>query len=210
MLGIDEAGRGPVLGPLVLAGVSCTDSNLSILENIEIKDSKKLTHKKRIELYDFILYHADYIYTSIIWPDIIDAYVFNSSLNVLELEYIVKAINSIDTNIKTKVFIDSPEIPEKFKSKILKTKLNNIDNIELIVENKADDKYKIVSAASIIAKVLRDNFIETLKKEFGELGTGYPSDPKTIKYLKSITKENTEYFVRKSWKTYSNIHNTLF
>jgi ribonuclease HII len=72
----------------------------------------------------------------------------------------------------------------------------------VISKHKADKTYPIVSAASIIAKVTRDNDIATIATQHGDFGTGYLTDPKTMNYLKQLLQTNSEYpdFVRKSWK----------
>jgi ribonuclease HII len=74
--------------------------------------------------------------------------------------------------------------------------------VQIISEHKADKKYPIVSAASIIAKVERDKAIKEIEEKYGEVGCGYPTDPKTIKFLEKYLKKYGKYpeFVRKSWK----------
>ncbi|WP_457753524.1 ribonuclease HII, partial [Thermococcus sp.] len=82
---------------------------------------------------------------------------------------------------------------------------------KIIAEHKADAKYLPVSAASILAKVTRDKAIEKLKKQYGEIGSGYPSDPRTRKFLEEYYKEHGEFppIVRKSWKTLRKIEEKL-
>lgn len=191
-LGIDEAGRGPVLGPLVIAGVGFEKDGLDVLVNMGIKDSKKLTKAKRTFFYNYIMDEAYFISTKVIWPKTVDEYVENSKLNLLESEVMSSIISSCgDYNI----YIDSPEKPEKFL-KMLKTDKN------VVCSFKADELFPIVSAASVVAKYTRDSIIEELKKEYGDFGSGYPSDKKTIDYLSTVIKE-PPFFVRKSWKTFT-------
>jgi len=80
-------------------------------------------------------------------------------------------------------------------------------NCEIVSEHHADEKYLVVSAASIIAKVTRDRAIKTLAKKYGEIGSGYPSDPVTIRYLSGYIDEHRTPppLARKSWKTVSNL-----
>ena len=95
-------------------------------------------------------------------------------------------------------FIDCIDVkPERFKNEIEKFQ----DKLKVVAEHGADDKYAIVSAASIVAKVERDMAIHKLKKEFSDIGSGYPSDPKTILFLKNIAYDDLPEFVRRSWAT---------
>jgi len=81
-----------------------------------------------------------------------------------------------------------------------------MNNIEIIAEYKADEKYGVVAAASIVAKVVRDAEIKKLRKQFGDFGSGYPSDEKTIKFVEENIKTLEKYgIIRKKWKTYKNI-----
>lgn len=101
----------------------------------------------------------------------------------------------------SKAYLDSASAnPEKFAEELEETV---VDKAELIVETKADERYLPVSAASIIAKVRRDERIEELKKEYGEIGSGYPSDKRTINFLEKWLEEHENFpkFTRKSWKT---------
>ncbi len=81
---------------------------------------------------------------------------------------------------------------------------NNLDRVcEIVSEHHADEKFPVVSAASIVAKVTRDRAIATLSKKYGEIGSGYPSDPVTIRFLTTWIDEhkNPPPIARKSWKT---------
>ncbi|MEM0351212.1 MAG: ribonuclease HII, partial [Archaeoglobaceae archaeon] len=93
------------------------------------------------------------------------------------------------------VFLDSPDVkPERLASY-----LKSVTGVEVIAEHGADERYPIVSSASIIAKVEREREIERLKMEVGDFGSGYASDPKTIEFLKK--QKEFPSFVRKKWKT---------
>jgi ribonuclease HII len=71
-----------------------------------------------------------------------------------------------------------------------------------VSEHKADRNFAVVSAASIIAKVERDREIAELAKTLGFFGSGYPSDPRTVKFLEKCCQDLEEYpeYVRKSWR----------
>ena len=95
-------------------------------------------------------------------------------------------------------YIDCIDVkPERFKNEIEKFQ----NNLKVVAEHGADDKYAIVSAASIVAKVERDMEINKIKKEFKDIGSGYPSDPKTISFLKNTPYNDLPDFVRRSWAT---------
>jgi len=199
--GVDEAGRGPVIGPMVIACVVLDAEIASRFEALGVKDSKLVPQKKRSDLYNIILDESLFVSTYVAWPHLIDEYVTNKSLNVLESDVIANIIDSIPLNCS--VIVDSPSGPELFKKNIQKElKINTSFDIKCCF--KADRDYICVGAASIVAKVLRDDIIESLKPDFGDFGSGYPSDPKTKKYLLK-QNINTE-IVRKTWKTYSQLN----
>jgi len=193
ILGIDEAGRGALVGPLVLSGVLIKSDKSYFLKNLNIKDSKKLSSKKRSYLYEIIIDEATNVFVQIAWPELIDAYVFNHKLNLLEAELMAKLINSL--NIDAKIIIDSPQNPVSFIS-LLKT--CNIDTTNITCEFSADANYLEVAAASIVSKVIRDNIIANLRKTYGDFNSGYPSDIKTINFVKSNYKQIASC-IRKSW-----------
>lgn len=198
--GVEEAGRGPVIGPMVMAIVACEEAKLYELEKLGVKDSKLLSVSKRKELFKVIKENFDYKII-ILSPQIIDAALSSSdmNLNLLEARTSAKLINKIKAH---KVILDCPSNNIKAYEQYVK-KLLDYD-IKVVAEHKADLNHIIVGAASILAKHKRDTLIEEIKKEHNvEFGSGYPSDPKTISFL----KENYDKydFFRKSWKTYKKI-----
>lgn len=199
--GIDEAGRGPVIGPMVMVIVSINKNEEEFLKKIGVKDSKLLTENQRNVLYKEIKKLPHKIIK--VSPEEIDKHVLseNSSLNILEAITSTKLINSQE-NI-TKVIVD---LPSKNKTKYvekIKEKLKR--EILIQAEFKADLNYVVVSAASILAKVTRDREIEKIQKMLNvEIGSGYPSDPYTKNALIKHFKELQPY-LRKSWKTIANL-----
>jgi len=193
--GVDDAGRGSVLGPLVIAGISIEKSKIKHLIAIGVKDSKQLSPKSRENLYDKILSLVDSYYVAKIPPRTIDRNVNKNLLNQLEANYMAKVIKKLGANSS---YVDSCDInPKRFGlyiSHIAKTG-------KIISSHHADRKYPVVSAASIIAKVNRDREIEKLRKNH-DLGSGYPSDSKTMGFIKQWLSQNGDVpvFVRKSWK----------
>lgn len=199
--GIDEAGRGSVIGPMVIAGILMDREEVWRLEDLGVKDSKKLIPEKRFKLSDEIEEIAESIKLVIVDAETVDKSTKRRGamgLNRLEAEIFSQIINDLKPDI---AYIDLPsKNKEDFESLIrstLKVKC------ELILEHKADEKYPIVSAASILAKAKRDELIKELRSIFGDFGSGYPSDPKTRKFLHNLALrgEIDEKIVRLSWRT---------
>ena len=202
-MGIDEAGRGCVIGPLVMAAVLVCPKGEKKLQEIGVRDSKKLSPKRREELFLKIEEIALEYHSYMASPRIIDEYCTKKSLNILETEKIIDFIKKYRPD---KVYIDAlSSRPDRFACR-LKDNLSEL-KIEIIAENKADDKYAIVGAASIIAKVLRDKSIQKLHKKLGNFGSGYPSDKKTQNFLRETYQKKKTFptSVRKSWGTVQRI-----
>jgi len=204
--GVDDAGRGPVIGPLVVAGIRIEEEKLDQLRSLGVKDSKKLSPEARLKL-------------SIEIPEIVDEYhiveleaahldrVVNHSpkfqrLNLLEARAMAEVIEKLKPHL---VYVDASDTrPERFKNNILE---NLSFKPRVVSEHHADEKYPSVSAASILAKVRRDSRIEELRKEYGNIGSGYAHDPITVRFLSEYYLMNQDFppIVRRSWKTLRNI-----
>lgn len=198
VLGIDEAGRGPVIGPLIIAGVMIHDGKEAELG--AVKDSKLLTHKKRMELNHMIQAHSEFKIIEVSPQEIDEALnPENKSMNLnwLEAHKQAEIINEMNPGI---AIIDCPSPNCKKYSEYLRKLLNN-KNTKLIVEHKADVNYPVCSAASIIAKVKREEEVEKLKEKYGDIGPGYPANPVTQKFVKDNWEKHPEIF-RKSWSTF--------
>lgn len=208
--GVDEAGRGAVIGPLVVAGILMKNRDIGKLVEIGVKDSKLLRPNRRQKLFIEIMRIAQKSRIIKLSPQVIDEVVRTGKklyrLNRLEAVTMARIVEFLKPKIG---YVDASDVLEdRFKQHILeKVSLE----MEIVSEHKADLKYPIVSAASIIAKVERDKEIELLKGIYGDIGSGYPSDPKTINFLKYCLKTWGEYpnFVRKSWKTAKRIENQI-
>ncbi len=198
--GVDDAGRGSLLGPLVIAGVSLKRSKIRKLSSMGIKDSKKLTPAARERLYKKIIEFADDYYVARIHPKTIDRSVRKHQLNSLEAKYMAKVITKLQPNVS---YVDSCDVnPARYGKEIHKiTKKGKIRSY-----HHADSRFVIVSAASIIAKVNRDKAIAKLRKNH-DLGSGYPSDKKTINFVSDYISDKKEIpnFVRQSWKPVQNM-----
>ena len=199
--GVDEAGRGCVIGPLVIAGVLITEENLHVLSQLGVKDSKLLSPKKREALSTEITRITEKHHIVKLTPTEIDRAVESQrklhKLNRLEAQTMSQIINALKPD---EVYVDAADVlEERFKHHIqegltVKAKITS--------KHKADKIYPVVSAASIIAKVERDKEIATLKGAYGDFGSGYLTDQKTMRFLHQWLKTHDEYpsCVRKSWK----------
>jgi ribonuclease HII len=199
--GVDDAGRGSVIGPLVIAGVLMKEEDLPKLTQLGVKDSKLLSPRRRETLAAEIKQIAQKCTVIKLSSEEIDKVVQTGRklhrLNRLEAQAMAKIIEKLKPD---KAYVDASDVlEERFKQHILECLPFKI---EIISEHKADRTYPIVSAASIIAKVERDKEIAELTGKYGDLGCGYPSDPKTIRFLQQCLEKLGEYpdFVRKSWK----------
>ena len=193
--GIDDAGRGSMLGPLVIAGVSIDKRKVRKLSSLGVKDSKKLSPKLREYFYKKITKVVDNYYIAKIPPKSIDASVKNHCLNNLEAKYMAKVVLKLSPDTS---YVDSCDVnPHRFGQEISKLS----DNHKIKSYHHADSRFVVVSAASILAKVTRDRIIEKLRKNH-DLGSGYPSDSLTVKFVTNYYKLNhiMPSFVRKSWK----------
>lgn len=193
--GIDDAGRGSMLGPLVIAGISLDKKNLRKLSSLGVKDSKKLSPKLRESLYKQIIKIVDDYYVAKISPKSIDASVKKHCLNGLEAKYMAKVVSKLNPDTS---YVDSCDVnPQRFGKEISRLSGNH----KIKSYHHADSRFVVVSAASILAKVTRDRAIAKLRKDY-DLGSGYPSDSLTVKFVTKYYKKNHKMpnFVRKSWK----------
>ena len=191
MLGIDEAGRGPVIGPLVMVGYCIESGRESELKKLGVKDSKQLSPEKREELAEILLKMGKAT-IKMIHPWQIDA----------------ENLNRLEKNVAREILLEvMPDraIIDGFE-KNLEKKLA-VDGVDILAEPKADQNYVVVSAASIIAKVTRDRVIAELRERYGDFGTGYPGDERTVAFVEKIIRERKKLpeFVRKSWGTVQRI-----
>lgn len=200
--GIDEAGRGPIVGPLVIAGVLIDERKLDQLSKIGVKDSKLLTHQSRIKISHKIKELIEDYRIIEISPQEIDGAVESkvTNLNKLEAEKAAQIIKELDPD---KAIMDCPS-PNIRKFHAFMSELVDDSNIELVLEHKADKNHVVVGAASILAKVRREEIVEEIEKKIGRsIGTGYQSNPECQKFLEECWDKYPELF-RKSWVTWKN------
>jgi ribonuclease HII len=202
LIGVDEAGRGPVIGPMVIAGFKLESDaqNKEILE-LGVRDSKKIAPKKRT----WLAYELQKKYTfklKVISAVEIDKQREHKTLNELEGSWFADVINRLDPDVDTTIFVDSADANENTFKRYIESKIDVKCNI--ISKHKADEDYPVVAAASILAKTERDSLVKTIATELNaEVGSGYPSDPITIKFLEKWIKEKGDLppHTRHSWKT---------
>lgn len=195
--GVDEAGRGSILGPLVVAGVSVRQSRLTRLKEMGVRDSKLLTPQARTRLVDEIRSVADSFYVHPVDIAEIDKSVLIKGLNRLEAKVMAHVISHIRAE---EVFVDCCDTnPDRYRDNIA-SHLAKSPKIHSM--HHADRHNVVVSAASILAKVERDSEIQKLRKRHRNIGSGYPSDEKTMLFIRNwvVRKKCAPVFARKSWK----------
>ncbi|MCX8193896.1 MAG: ribonuclease HII [Candidatus Pacearchaeota archaeon] len=206
-IGIDDAGRGPVIGPMVLAGILVDEKQEAKLRLIKVKDSKLLSPQRR----EFLAREIKKIATAhcilkISAKEIDKLIAQKINLNKIEAIKAAEIINILTKNIiKAEVIIDCPSTNTQAWKNYLLSHIKDKEKIVLKCEHKADVHYPVVSAASILAKVTRDSEMDKIKKQYDiECGSGYPSDPLCTKFLKTPkAKELAKLgLIRKSWQTW--------
>ncbi|HLC51692.1 MAG TPA: ribonuclease HII [Candidatus Nanoarchaeia archaeon] len=205
IVGVDEAGRGPVLGPLVMAALAVKEENQKKLEWMGVKDSKLLSSQVREELFERIREVVEDFRIEVIEPDAIDLSVTSaeSNLNWLEADTSARMVSELKPD---RIIIDCPSTNIQNYKNYFANKLSAgvRKNAELLVEHKADFNHIVVAAASIVAKVIRDRLIDKIKDDIGyDFGSGYMTDEKTQKFLDNYHQAFPELF-RKSWQSYKN------
>ncbi len=197
--GVDEAGKGSVLGPMVTAGVLAEDEDAGILAGCGAKDSKQLTPQKRERLYEEIV--SRWKTCAVIrTPAQIDAR--ESTMNQFTAACHAEVIRTL---LPETAYVDACDVnADRFADTVLR--LSGV-SVRMVSEHKADGRYPIVGAASIVAKVTRDRLIEELAEEFGSVGSGYPSDAATVSFLTEYIREHKTppSCARRSWQTVDDI-----
>lgn len=200
--GIDEAGRGPVLGPLVVAGVATADPQR--LADLGCKDSKKLSPAKRVRLARLLEDDSQVqIAVRIIEPADLDAEMATATLN----EVVLRRFQSIAEDLDApRTVVDAADVDAARFGRRVAEALP--EGAVVVAEHKADDRHATVAAASIIAKVARDNALDDLARRLErridrELGSGYPSDGKTVAFLEAWLDRfgDLPEGTRRAWKT---------
>lgn len=195
--GIDEAGRGCVIGPLVMAAVALTKAQERRLKAIGVRDSKTLSPARRESLAPVIRAVATRYALERAEPAAID----QMNLNALEAEISGRLVGAIRSAV---VVLDVPASGRGMETYVRAVRYHAASpRVTLIGENFADARHVAVAAASILAKVARDRAVATLRERHGDFGSGYPGDEKTIAFLRAAWARDGRFpsFVRHKWKT---------
>ena len=209
--GVDEAGRGPVLGPLVVAGV-CIDHD-DALVSLGVRDSKQLTPSRRTTLSQHIINSAT-AYEILVIPAVdIDTMRQVMTLNDIEVNAFAKVIERLKPAV---CYVDSADVNDTRFGRNILSRLSF--QPRMVSKHKADEQYPVVSAASILAKTRRDQEVAQIEQKLSQklgipLGSGYPADPVTKHFLQTWIDTYGELppEVRQSWKTAQRLiqkHNT--
>lgn len=206
ILGIDDAGRGPVVGPMVLAGCLLTDKAAKELKRAGVKDSKDLTHKRREFLVEKIKKKSEAYEVAMVSPrDIDDSLKIGRNLNELEAKKAAEIINKINKGFgKIKIIVDCPSVSKVKWRESLLMKIQEMSNLEIVCEHKADRDYVTVAAASILAKSQREVEMTKIREQFGGgVGSGYCSDEMTYKFVQeNAEKHKNSGIFRRTWDTW--------
>jgi len=199
--GVDEAGRGSAIGPLVVAGASFPSERIGTLVELGVKDSKQLTAKRRLELAPQIEALAIGVRYFDLQPCSIDSVVNRGvklkRLNYLEATAMARVLRELDPE---EAYVDASDVDEaRYGETILRLLPAKP---KLISKHKADSTYPVVSAASVLAKVRRDALVAALRVEYGDFNSGYPSDDRAIEWLETWYREHRSWpsIVRHSWE----------
>ena len=202
LIGVDEAGRGPVIGPLVIAGFALnSEVQDEELRKLGVRDSKKIAVKKRAWIGSELRKKYRFSIKVISAKEIDDRRKHNS-LNELEGEWFGDVINDLQPDNDSTIIVDSADSSENRFKRYIESRMKV--HCKVISRHKADDTYPVVAAASILAKTERDSLVEKIARSLKvELGSGYPSDTITIKFLEKWIKEKGDLppHTRHSWKT---------
>ncbi|MFW9944559.1 MAG: ribonuclease HII [Candidatus Sifarchaeia archaeon] len=200
--GVDEAGRGPMIGPLIVCGVLLDDDSLPSLVRLKVRDSKVLTPKRRNELAASVRKIAKRVEIRSVKASDIDRLRRRGiSLNEIEIEQFVSVLKKLRP--KT-AYLDAADVKaDRFGDVVGERSALSAKGCRIISEHKADSKYPIVSAASILAKEERERVITELHKVYGDFGSGYPHDPKSVRFVRNLVKQgsNLPPIIRSSWES---------
>lgn len=200
--GVEEAGRGPVIGPMVMAGVNIDKDDEHLFVEMGVKDSKLLTPQRREALFDKIKQTATKYHIIILSAAEVDNSLLDPNMNLNWLEAVTSA-KIIDKLSPDTAILDCPSTNIPAYTEYVRNKLTH--KVKLISEHKADVNYPVVGAASILAKVTRDREIKKIKDKIRiDFGSGYPADPRTVKFLNENYEKHKEIF-RKTWSSYKKV-----
>ncbi|MGC9514830.1 ribonuclease HII [Methanocrinis sp.] len=199
LLGADEAGKGPVIGSMFVAGVVIDEDRIFDLAALGVKDSKLLAPQRREQLAARIERIALDRYVLEVKPEVIDELRQLMTMNEIMVRSFSRVVEKLSAE---RAILDAADVnPGRFARRV---KEESGTRMEVVAEHRADKNHLVVAAASILAKVARDRSVRELERSLGlEIGSGYPSDPATVRFLEDWAREHGDLppFVRQSWKT---------
>jgi len=199
LLGVDEAGKGPVIGSMFVAGLVIEEDRQFELAALGVRDSKQVAPFRRGILAKKIIKLAKDYYILEVSPQVIDELRQVMTMNELMVRCHAHVVSRLRAD---KAILDAADVnEERFAERVRNA---SSTKMQLVAEHKADQKHRVVSAASILAKVRRDESIRQLEKSLNcTIGSGYPNDPQTIEFLERwiMEKRDSPPFVRSTWAT---------
>ncbi len=198
--GVDEAGKGAVLGPLVVAAVAAPDwEAVAVLGE---RDSKALTQRRREAICAEIVATLPFAVVEVP-ADAIDAARSHETMNAIVAgahAAVLRELKAAGYRIAV-AYLDACDVREGRYAVTVGRQLGFACTV--VGNHHADDLLAVVAAASIVAKVRRDSVLRALADEHGSLGSGYPSDPATVRFLDDCLETDGPLpaFVRASWRT---------
>jgi ribonuclease HII len=198
LVGVDEAGRGSFVGPLVVGAFAIDDSDLDSVRLAGARDSKELSPGAREEVYARLQRLGD-LASVALSPRTVDRAVRTNGLNDLEAAAFGSVIRTLGGEEARVDACDTD--PARFGRRV---SARAGGRTRIISNHHADRDDPLVGAASIVAKVRRDRALARLRATLGEgIGSGYPSDTQTIEFVRAhlLHAEGTPTWLRVSWST---------
>lgn len=198
IVGVDEAGRGSIIGEMFVAAFAVPSGEVDLLGEAGVRDSKELGRTGRAKVYRRLASIGRFTVVTA-KPREIDSY----NLNKLTTRKVVEALSRLARILGGWRSIQAVYVDKYGDSAGLRDSLRRRGYKGLIiVEERADARYPVVGAASIVAKYLRDARIEALRRLYGVRGSGYPSDPATVEWLREVFERGERpSIIRYSWDT---------
>lgn len=209
-VGLDEAGRGSLVGPLVVGAFALpdyTDTDARKLVELGVRDSKLLSPSERRRIFGLLRQHGSWA-TASASPERIDRYVHRGKLNFLEVDLMASLVVRLGAH---RVEVDACDPDAERFGRVLRARVEEHGgDVRVLSRHKADRDLPLVGAASIVAKVTRDRAIERIRRQSGlALGSGYPSDRTTRDCVEALVQGGKiPRWVRRSWKTFDTLNRT--
>lgn len=181
---------------MVVGGLWVPAERVEELAGLGARDSKELSRDRRAEILDRVQEVALHWQVVLVPPEQIDG----ENLTQLELEALAKLIRAHPAD---RIFLDVPTPPKGIAHFLQALEERVGRSLPLVGENRADQTYPIVGAASILAKVTRDRELEAIRATYGDVGWGYPGEPRVKEFLTDWYRREGRFppVVRRRWST---------